>query len=101
MAEKDHILSVIKSEIDKFKSGVAVEKVGTVIEVGDGIARISGPSQTKASEMLDFGNAVFGVAINLEEDTIGAMLLGSAETIKEGDTVKGTGRILSIPVGDK
>ncbi len=101
MAEKDHILNVIKSEIDKFKSGVAVEKVGTVIEVGDGIARISGLSETKASEMLDFGNGVFGVALNLEEDTIGAMLLGAAHTIKEGDTVKGTGRILSVPVGEK
>lgn len=98
---KDHILEIIKSEIEKFKAGVTVEKVGTVLEVGDGTARISGLSDVRASEMLDFGNDIYGVALNLEEDTIGAVLLSHGTSVHEGDTVKGTGRILSVPVGEK
>lgn len=101
MQTKDHILEILKSEIEKFKSGVTVEKVGTVMEVGDGIARITGLSHVKAAEMLDFGNDIFGVVLNLEEDSIGAILLGAATGVHEGDTVKGTGRILSVPVGEK
>lgn len=96
---KDNILEIIKSEIEKFKGETTVQKVGTVLEVGDGIARISGLCDVQASEMLDFGNGVYGVALNLEEDTIGAILLGHSTSIREGDTVKGTGKILSVPVG--
>ncbi|MBI5412888.1 F0F1 ATP synthase subunit alpha [Candidatus Peregrinibacteria bacterium] len=96
---KDNILEIIKSEIEKFKGETTVQKVGTVLEVGDGIARISGLADVQASEMLDFGNGVYGVALNLEEDTIGAILLGHSTTVHEGDTVKGTGKILSVPVG--
>ncbi|MEK7523886.1 MAG: F0F1 ATP synthase subunit alpha [Patescibacteria group bacterium] len=98
---KDNILEIIKSEIEKFQSVVTVEKVGTVIEVGDGIARMTGLSDAAAAEMLDFGNDLFGVALNLEEDTIGAILLGHSTSVKEGDTVKATGRILSVPVGEQ
>ncbi|MFA6521123.1 MAG: F0F1 ATP synthase subunit alpha [Candidatus Gracilibacteria bacterium] len=98
---KDHILNILKTEIDKFKAVTTTEKVGTVIEVGDGIARISGLADVAYSEMLDFGNGIFGVAQNLEEDSIGAMILGHGTSIQEGDTVKGTGRILSVPVGEK
>lgn len=98
---KDPILQMIKTEIEKFQSAVTVEKVGTVIEVGDGIARITGLSEVKAAEMLDFGNDIYGYTLNLEEDTIGAVLLSHATTVKEGDTVRGTGRILSVPVGEQ
>lgn len=98
---KDHILDIIKSEIEKFKAHTTVEKVGTVIEVGDGIARVTGLSDAKSAEMLDFGNDVYGVVLNLEEDTIGAVLLGHGTSVQEGDSVKGTGRILSVPVGEK
>jgi F-type H+-transporting ATPase subunit alpha len=97
---KDHILDIIKSEITKYKAGTTSTKVGTVIEVGDGIARVTGLSDAASAEMLDFGNDVFGFVLNLEEDTIGAVLLGDGATVKEGDTVKGTGRILSVPVGE-
>ncbi|MBP9718276.1 F0F1 ATP synthase subunit alpha [Candidatus Gracilibacteria bacterium] len=98
---KDHILQTIQQEVEKFQSGISAEKVGTVVEVGDGIARISGLSDVKAAEMVDFGNNVYGVALNLEQDTVGAMLMSNTTTIREGDTVKGTGRILSVPVGDQ
>lgn len=99
---KDSIIGMLKDEIEKFKSNsqISVEKVGTVIESGDGIARMTGLSDVMASEMLDFGNSVYGVALNLEEDTIGAMILGHSDAIKEGDAVKSTGRILSVPVGE-
>ncbi len=98
---KDHILDIIKSEIEKFKAHTTVEKVGTVIEVGDGIARISGLSDVRAAEMLDFGHDVYGVVLNLEEDSIGAVLLSHGTSVREGDSVKATGRILSVPVGEK
>ena len=99
---KDSILQMIKSEIGKFKtdSKVEVTNVGQVIEVGDGIARVTGLRDAKASEMLDFGNDTYGVALNLEEDTIGVMLLGHSQGVKEGDMVKSTGRIFSVPASD-
>ncbi|MBU0598478.1 F0F1 ATP synthase subunit alpha, partial [Patescibacteria group bacterium] len=87
-------------QITDFKTSVAQEKVGTVESIGDGIARISGLSEVMASEMLAFPGQKFGLALNLEEDSIGAIILGSQEGIKEGDTVKSTGRILEVPVGE-
>ncbi len=98
---KDHIVELLKKQIEGFEEELAVEKVGKVIEVGDGIAKITGLSDVMASEMLDFGNNIFGVALNLEEDTVGAMILGEYFGIKEGDTVRSTGKILSIPVSEK
>ncbi len=97
---KNHIIETLKKQILDFKAEAVVEKVGTILDVGDGIARIAGLSDVKASEMLDFGNGTYGVALNLEEDRIGAMILGEYFHLKEGDTVKSTGRILEIPVGD-
>ncbi|MBU1922513.1 F0F1 ATP synthase subunit alpha [Patescibacteria group bacterium] len=99
--QKDHIIETLKEQIKNFKDYTAVERVGHVISVGDGIARIAGLSEAMASEMLDFGEGVFGVALNLEEDVIGAMILGEWQDIREGDEVKSTGRILSVPVSDK
>jgi F-type H+-transporting ATPase subunit alpha len=100
MIKADPIIQQLKEKIAGFQPDVAVEKVGTVIEVGDGIARISGLTQVASMEMLDFGNNILGVALNLEENTIGAIILGQYEHIKQGDTVRATGRILSVPVGE-
>lgn len=100
MSKSDHIIEQLKEQINQYAPKVAIEKVGTVLEVGDGIARISGLSQVKSMEMLDFGHETFGVALNLEEHTVGAIILGEFQHVKQGDTVRATGRILSVPVGD-
>ncbi|MBU2235660.1 F0F1 ATP synthase subunit alpha [Patescibacteria group bacterium] len=100
MANKDYIIEELKKQITDYKTSVSKEKIGTVEEIGDGIARISGLSDTMASEMLEFPGGKFGVSLNLEEDSVGAIILGEYETIKEGDTVKSTGRILEVPVGE-
>ena len=95
----DEITSIIKSAIDAFDSGVETRSVGTVVEVGDGIAQIYGLDGALASEMLEFPDGVMGMALNLEEETVGAVILGDASAIKEGDTVKTTGRVVEVPVG--
>lgn len=100
MQTKDQILESLKEQIENFESSLKVEKVGRVTEVGDGIARISGLSDVKSQEMVEFANGQMGVALNLEEDTVGAIVLGSDKGIKEGDEVKTTGKILSLPVGE-
>ncbi|OGH68721.1 MAG: F0F1 ATP synthase subunit alpha [Candidatus Magasanikbacteria bacterium RIFCSPHIGHO2_02_FULL_45_10] len=96
----NNIVEELKKNIAQFEKQIKVEEVGQVIEVGDGIARLHGLSQCRSSEMLEFPGGVFGVALNLEEETVGAIILGEYRHIKEGDTVKRTGRILSISVGD-
>lgn len=101
MSNKDFIVEQLKKQIEGFKNEVSTEKVGKVIEVGDGIARISGLSDLMASEMVQFPNGEIGVALNLEEDRVGVMVLGSYLDIKEGDEVKAAGKVLSIPVSDK
>jgi F-type H+-transporting ATPase subunit alpha len=97
---KDYIIEQLKKQIENFKKETRTEKVGKVMEIGDGVARISGLSDAMASEMLEFENGTYGVALNLEEDRIGAMILGEYKEIKEGDEVKSTGKILSVPVGE-
>jgi len=97
------ILKELQSQISGLETGVSVDEIGSVIEVGDGVARMSGLTNCQAAEMLEFetkDGSVTGVALNLEEDTVGAVILGEAEAIREGDTVKRTGKILSVPVGD-
>ncbi|HEV8601634.1 MAG TPA: F0F1 ATP synthase subunit alpha [Patescibacteria group bacterium] len=98
---KDNIIDQIKNRIEKFEQHAKVETVGTVLHIGDGIAKVAGLSGVKASEMLEFPGDVLGVALNLEQDSIGAILLGEYSHIKQGDKVKSTGRILSVPVGEK
>src|SRR5512132_616655 len=95
----DEITSIIKSSIDSFDAATETRSVGTVVEVGDGIAQIYGLDGALASELLEFPNGVRGMALNLEEETVGAVILGNAEAIKEGDTVKTTGRVVEVPVG--
>ena len=96
----DEISSVIKREIEEFSAGIDVAEVGKVLEVGDGIARVYGLRNAMASEMLDFGNGVFGQVFNLEENSIGAVILGDPLLVNEGDTVRRTGELLSVPVGE-
>jgi F-type H+-transporting ATPase subunit alpha len=96
----DEITSIIRNEIKGFDTAADVSGVGTVVEVGDGIAQIYGLSGALAQELLEFPNGVMGMAFNLEEETVGALILGDYTRIEEGDTVKTTGRIVEIPVGD-
>jgi F-type H+-transporting ATPase subunit alpha len=96
----DEITKILREQIENYQQTLAVEEVGTVISVGDGIARIHGLDKCMAGEMIEFPHDVFGIALNLEEDQVGAVLLGDYTEIKEGDTVKRTGKIMSVPVGD-
>lgn len=100
MAYTDQIVAALKKNLDSFKKEVQVEEVGTVISVGDGIARMSGLTRCQAQEMLEFPGGTIGIALNLEEETVGAIILGDFKHIKEGDTVKRTGKIMSVPVGE-
>ncbi len=101
MATKTDIIDALKGALDNFHTETKQEEVGTVTAVGDGTARMTGLSKARASEMLEFPGGVMGVALNLEEDGVGAVILGEASKIKEGDTVKSTGRILSVPISDE
>src|SRR5881392_2526779 len=94
------ITSVLKREISEFQQKVQVSEVGTVIEVGDGIARIYGLRNAMAGELLEFENGILGQVFNLEEDSIGSVIFGNYLEIKEGDSVKSTGRLLEVPVGE-
>jgi len=96
----DEITQLIREQIENYENKIAVDEVGTVISVGDGIARIHGLDKVMAGELLSFPHNISGLAMNLEEDQVGAVLLGEANEIKEGDEVKRTGRIMSVPVGD-
>jgi len=95
----DEIVNIIKSAIDTFDADAETRTVGTVVEVGDGIAQIYGLEDALASELLEFPNGIMGMALNLEEETVGAVILGDATAVKEGDTVKTTGRVVEVPVG--
>ena len=97
----DEISRIIKDQLGSYALDVDVAEVGTVVSVGDGIARIHGIEGAMATEMLEFPQGVFGIALNLEEESVGAVLLGESTEIKEGDPVKRTGRIISVPVGDE
>lgn len=96
----EEISSIIRQQIEKYKADIEVSDVGTVIQVGDGIARVYGLEECMAMELLEFPGGTMGLALNLEEDNIGCVLMGPYTHIKEGDTVKRTGRIISVPVGD-
>ncbi len=94
------ISEYLKKQITDFEKKVDVSEVGVVTSVGDGIARIYGLDNCMASELLEFPNNVFGMALNLEEEAVGSVLFGEDSLIKEGDVVKRTGRIMSVPVGE-
>ena len=96
----DEISKILREQIENYDQTVAVDEVGAIISVGDGIARIHGLEKVMAGEMLAFPHGVYGIALNLEEEQVGAVLLGEATALKEGDTVKRTNTIMSVPVGE-
>lgn len=96
----DEISKIIEDEIQNYDQRVEMSETGTVLYVGDGIARVYGVQNAMAMELLEFPGGVMGMVLNLEEDNVGVALLGSDVGIKEGDTVKRTGKIFSVPVGD-
>ena len=97
----EEISSIIKKEIENYEKVLDIKNVGTVVEVGDGIARIYGLQNAMAGELLEFPNNVHGMVLNLEENNVGAVLLGNSTFVKEGDTVRATGRIVEVPVGEE
>lgn len=97
----EEVSNIIKTEIENYKKNLDIKTSGTVLEVGDGIARVYGLSNAKAGELLEFPNEIMGMVLNLEENNVGVIILGNFAMIKEGDEVKATGRIVSIPAGEE
>ena len=96
----DEISKLIREQIENYDTAVEVAETGSIISLGDGIARLHGLEKVMAGELLEFPHNVAGIAMNLEEDQVGAMLLGEYQELKEGDEVRRTGRIVSVPVGE-
>src|SRR5256714_5971731 len=96
----EEVTSIIERELMEFAPQLEQVGVGTVLEVGDGVARIYGLQDVMASELVEFQNGVMGMVLNLEEDNVGVVVMGSDTEIREGDTVKRTGRIIDVPVGE-
>ena len=94
------VSAIIRQQIEQVTPGAAFEETGTVLEVGDGIARVYGLRNVQSNELVEFKSGIKGIVLNLEEDNVGVVLLGTSETIREGDTVKRTRRIASINVGE-
>ncbi|PRR80438.1 ATP synthase subunit alpha [Clostridium liquoris] len=97
----EEITSVIKKEIERYEKKIETEDSGTIVQIGDGIARIYGLDDCMEGELLEFSNEVYGMALNLEQDNVGCVLLGSEEGLKEGDIVKRTGKVVEVPVGEE
>ena len=97
----EEISKIIRSEIENYKSSLDISNTGTVLEVGDGIARIYGLSDVMAGELLEFENGTVGMALNLEESNIGAVIFGKTQGIKEGSIVKGLGKVAEVPAGNE
>src|SRR5215471_6121664 len=97
----DQIAEALRKHVGGFETGVEKARVGRVLEVGDGIARVSGLPSTSVNELLEFEGGTLGLALNLDEESIGAVVLGNMEHIEEGQGVTATGRILSVPIGDE
>ena len=96
----DEITQILRQEIENYDRAIDVSEVGSIISVGDGIARIHGLDKVMAGELIEFPHGVSGIAMNLEEDQVGAVLLGEYQHIREGDEVRRTGKIMSVPVGE-
>ena len=96
----DEIAAALRTHVESFSPTLAQEQLGRVLEVGDGVARVAGLPDAAVNELLEFEGGLLGLALNLDEDTIGAVVLGKADSVEEGQAVKATGRILSVPVGD-
>src|SRR4029077_15707469 len=98
--DASEITAALERHGEEYTPGVATEQIGRIVEVGDGIARVSGLPGAAVNELLEFEDGTLGLALNLDEESIGAVVLGESSEIQEGQTVKATGRILSVPVGD-
>src|SRR3546814_11431732 len=96
----DEVSAILREQLSSFKSEAELEEVGTVLQIGDGIARIYGLTRVQSGELVEFDNGLQGIVLNLEEDNVGVVLLGGTEGVKEGDTIQRTGRIASINVGE-
>src|SRR6185295_19381146 len=96
----DEITKIIREQIEEYRAGVEISEIGSVISVGDGIARVYGLEKVMAGELLEFPHDVMGLALNLEETQVGVVLLGEYTEVREGDQVKRTGRIMEVPVGE-
>ena len=96
----DEVSAILREQLSNVKTDAELEQVGTVLQIGDGVARIYGLTKAEAGELLEFDNGVQALVLNLEEDNVGAVLLGASKGIKEGDSVKRTKRIASVNVGD-
>ena len=96
----DEISAILRQQLSNFNAGTSLEEVGTVLQVGDGIARVYGLRDVRSGELVEFDNGVKAIALNLEEDNVGVVLMGDSSGIKEGDKVKRTGQIASIKVGE-
>src|SRR5260370_36884326 len=97
----DEITKLIREQIENYESKVTVDEVGTIISLGDGIGRVHGLDKVMAGELLDFGHGIAGIAMNLEEDEVGVVIMGEYTEIKEGDEVKRPGKITSVPTGER
>merc|ERR1712024_25898 len=97
----DEISSIIRDQIEQYDQDVKVDNIGTVLQVGDGIARVYGLDQVMSGELLEFEDKTIGIALNLENDNVGVVLMGTGRQILEGGTVKATGKIAQIPVGEE
>src|ERR1039457_3193966 len=96
----DEITQLLRQQIENYEQRIQVDEVGTVISLGDGIARLHGLDKVMAGEMLEFPHGIYGLAMNLDESEVGAVLMGDYTELREGDEVKRTGTIMSVPVGD-
>src|SRR5689334_9889548 len=96
----DEVTTILKKELAAFEGKVQTHEIGTVLNVGDGIARVYGLSNVMSGELVEFGNGIRGIALNLEQDNVGVAIFGTDSDIKEGDEVKRTGQIASVPAGD-
>ena len=96
----DEIAAALRTHVESFAPSLAQEQLGRVLEVGDGVARVAGLPDASVNELLEFEGGLLGLALNLDEETIGAVVLGKSDHVEEGQAVKATGRILSVPVGD-
>ncbi|MCP4521523.1 MAG: F0F1 ATP synthase subunit alpha, partial [Cytophagales bacterium] len=100
MVRPDEVSAILKEQLSNFKSASELEEVGTVLQIGDGVARVYGLTGVQAGELLEFEGGLQGLALNLEEDNVGVVLLGASTSVKEGSTVKRTNQIASINVGE-
>src|ERR1022692_3648218 len=97
----DEISAILRQQLSNFNVAAEMEEVGTVLQVGDGIARVYGLNNVRSGELVEFDNGVKAIALNLEEDNVGVVLMGDSREIREGDTVKRTNKIASIKVGER